>query len=94
MIAAALYLANVGWEDHMDGWGPGGWILMGLMMILFWGLVVAGIFWLVRSLGWGGQRRESSALELLDQRLARGEVSVEEYEERRRALQNGADNRP
>lgn len=92
MTAAALYLANIGWEDHMDGWGPGWWIVMGVMMIVFWGLVVAGIVWLVRFLGQGGHRREASALELLDQRLARGEVSVEEYEERRRALRkSGAD---
>ena len=91
MITAALYLASTGWDGHMNDWGGGWWILMGLMMIVFWGLVVAGIVWLVRYLTQGGRRREDSAVELLDRRLALGEVSVEEYEERRRALVNSGD---
>lgn len=86
MITAALYLANVEWEGHMGNWGGGWWILMGLMMIVFWALVIAGVVWLVRYLTQGGHRREDSAVELLDRRLALGEISVEEYEERRRAL--------
>jgi putative membrane protein len=74
----------------MGDWGPGWWIVMGLMMIVFWGLVVAGIVWLVRYLTPGSDRRETNATELLNRRLALGEVSVEEYEERRRALANNA----
>ncbi|MGB7588334.1 MAG: SHOCT domain-containing protein [Solirubrobacterales bacterium] len=86
MIAAALYFANSGWDGHMDDWGPGAWILMGVMMIVFWGLVIAGVVWLVRYMTQTARHREPSALDLLDRRLASGEVSVEEYEERRKAL--------
>ncbi len=30
------------------GWGWGGWLLMSLGMVLFWGVVIAGIVLLVR----------------------------------------------
>lgn len=94
-MTAALYLAETGWNGHMDDWGPGWWIVMGLMMIVFWGLIVAGIAWLVRYLAQGGHQREAGAVELLDRRLALGEISVEEYGERRRALgENGGDTKP
>ncbi len=68
-------------------WGYGfGWFGW-LFMMAFWVLVVAGIVWLVRSLsdqrdGSGSQ----SARRTLDERFASGELSVEEYEERRRVL--------
>jgi putative membrane protein len=75
----------------MGNWGAGGWIAMALMMVVFWGLVIGGIVWLVRSLSdrGPGRHREPSALELLDRRLAMGELSVQEYEERRRILAKG-----
>jgi hypothetical protein len=31
------------------GWGPGQWLAMGLMMLLFWGSLAALIVWAVRS---------------------------------------------
>ena len=90
MTAAALYLAETDWNNHMGDWGAGWWIVMAVMMVLFWGLVIVGIVWLVRYLAdrdrGHGHGREPSALEVLDRRLALGEVSVEEYEERRRTL--------
>ena len=68
---------------HGYGFGFGGV----LMMILFWGLLIVGAVWLIRSLLSGGkystfQRsdREESAKEILDRRYARGELSREEYE--------------
>jgi putative membrane protein len=89
LATAALQLADSGWNGHMDDWGPGWWVVMGVMMIVFWGLVIGGIVWLIRYLPHGRQR-EASALELLERRLALGEISVEEYEERRKALAEGA----
>jgi putative membrane protein len=87
VTAAALYLAHDGWENHMGDWGAGWWVVMVLMMVVFWGLVIAGVVWLVRYLARGaGNHRGPSAVELLDQRLARGGVSIEEYRERRRVL--------
>jgi putative membrane protein len=80
----ALVLAN-GDGHHMDG---GWWVVMGVGMVLFWGLVILGIFWLVRELTGRGPRlgRKPEALELLDRRLAEGTISPEDYRERRAIL--------
>jgi putative membrane protein len=83
------------------GYGPGmmwgGWFHMFfgfLMMIVFLaiivGLVVLGIRWLGAS-GHSPFRQpptagQHTALDILKERLARGEIDVAEYEERRRAL--------
>jgi putative membrane protein len=75
---------------HMDGWGAGAWILMAVGMVLFWGLVIVGLVWLVRSLGEGGSRRSLDARAVLERRLAEGDISVEEYRERRQALSDEA----
>ena len=86
-MAGTLLLADGGWGDHMGDWGAGWWILMVLMMVAFWGLVILGIVWLVRSLSAGQRDRgETSAIELLDRRLASGEISPAEYRERRAVL--------
>lgn len=90
-FAALLVLANGDW-DHMD-WGAGWWIVMALGMVLFWGLVAVAVVWIVRELGRGGARTpgREDPLELLDRRLAEGQISVEEYEERRRVLSGHGD---
>ena len=73
--AVGLLLANNDWNGHMDNWGPGWWVAMGVMMIVFWGLVVAGIVWLVRSLP-HARHREPTARELLRATSgARGDLS-------------------
>ena len=82
-------------------WGPhmmwGGWLHMFfgfLMMLLFVGIIVAVVVVGVRWLGGSehspfrqtprqGERR---ALDILKERLARGEIDVAEYEERRCAM--------
>ncbi len=58
-------------------------------MIVFWGAVVFLVVWLVRGraseqAGSGSER--PSALEILDERFARGEINREEYEARRSVL--------
>jgi len=74
-------------------WDGGWWILMAIGMVLFWGLLIFGIVWVVRELG---SRREhhgrpdpSDPLAILDRRLAEGTISAEEYRERR-AILSGA----
>jgi putative membrane protein len=85
-------MADMGWDGHMSDWGPGWWILMAFLMIAFWGLLIVGAVWLVRSLGDGGHRAgRSTALDILDRRLAAGEINPEEYRERRATLR---DDRP
>jgi putative membrane protein len=81
------------------GWGAGNWLLMGLGMLLFWAFVVAGIVWLVHYTGRRPATPEHgvplgkpagpvrpSALEILDERYARGEIGEEEYRARRDTL--------
>ena len=69
------------------GWfGPGfGWIFM----FLWWGLIIVGIVALVRWLLPSGRSDvpEKSALNILKERYARGEVNREEFEEIRKGLE-------
>jgi putative membrane protein len=87
IYSAALILAQY---CPMEGFGWDGfaWWMIPMMvgMILFWGLVILGIVWLVR--GGLGLREDGkmSAIEVLERRLAEGELTVEEYRERRDAL--------
>ncbi len=78
----------------MWGWGYGGygapWGWIGsAMMALFWIAVAVGIAFLVRYLVREGRRSGGvdSALEILRKRYANGEISKEEYEEKRKDLQ-------
>ncbi len=62
---------------------------MPIIMIVFWGLVIWGIVALIRGLSRGdsGRSTESdSALEILKKRYARGEITKQEYEERKKDL--------
>lgn len=74
---------------HMYGVGWGWWLLMSVGMVAFWGLVIWGIVTLAR----GGvprsplqEKEQDRPLEILQRRLARGEISVEEYDKLRDAL--------
>jgi putative membrane protein len=78
----------------MWGWGYGGygapWGWIGpILMVLFWIAVAIGIAFLVRYLVRSGRRpaEEDSALEILRRRYAKGEISKEEFEEKRKDLQ-------
>lgn len=79
----------------MYGPSDGGWWALGMMFmsILFLGLIVVGVAFIIRSFSGGGStatRPDSKrALEILDERFARGEIDQEEYEERRRILSVG-----
>lgn len=88
LIGFGLVLADEGWGDHMD-WDGGWWVVMVVGMVVFWGLVILAAVWLVRELlGRGGRLgRKPDALELLDQRLADGTISPEDYRERRKILE-------
>lgn len=67
-----------------SGFGFG---IPGLGMVIFWGILVFLVVWLVRGITGGSQQPSGkSALEILEERLARDEISREEYEEKKRAL--------
>ena len=77
------------WGMHpmMFMWGAGGLVMM-LMMLVFWGLVIAGLVLGVRWLaGQGHADRRDKALEILRQRYARGEIDKQEFDTRKRDLQ-------
>lgn len=59
------------------------------LMFVFWGLIFAVAYLAIRALvepQSGGSEPRASAEEILDQRYARGEISAEEYRERRETL--------
>ncbi|MBI4536656.1 MAG: SHOCT domain-containing protein [candidate division NC10 bacterium] len=70
------------------GWGNSGWLWwmpMGLMMLLFWGLVIVVLILLVRWLWTQGQGRADAQiaetpLDVLKKRYARGEITKEEFD--------------
>ncbi|GGO68439.1 SHOCT domain-containing protein [Nonomuraea cavernae] len=76
----------------MWGYGTGYWLVMGITMILFWGLIIAGIVALVRYIG-GSRKTEGQVQgpqrpeDMLAERLARGEIDVDEYKRRLELLQ-------
>jgi putative membrane protein len=74
-----------------DGFGFGGGA-MGIGMLLFWGLIIVVIVLLVRGFGVrpGASEpglREKTALDILGERYARGEIDKTEFEEKRRDLE-------
>ena len=73
-------------QGMMDGYGMGGgWGILGL---IFWILVIIGLVLLIKYLWEGGtaKRGQESALEILKERYARGEISKEEFEEKKKDL--------
>lgn len=67
-----------------DGWG-----FMGFHLFwwLFWIAVIVGlVLWLARVAG-QGPRASQTPLERLQRRYANGEITTDEYEERRRTLE-------
>lgn len=87
-VARAQERFDWGWGMH-SMWGVWGiWgIGMLLSVLLFWALVIVGIVvgirWLIRE---GRPAASDSALEILRQRYARGEINRDEFEAKRRDL--------
>ncbi|MDY0410234.1 SHOCT domain-containing protein [Virgibacillus soli] len=54
----------------------------GIMMIVFWGLVIWLIVYLVRRSSNEKPYPKDQAIDILRQRYSRGEISTEEYRER------------
>jgi putative membrane protein len=80
-------MMNWGYYNMMGipygGWGGG------LLMILWWGLIIAVIVWLIRwMLGQQGnlQRGGSTALDILKERYAKGEISKQEFEDKKKDI--------
>jgi len=76
-------------NGYYNSMGWGGWLLMGLAMVAFWGLIAYVVLTLFR----GGSANTSvkgadptDPRRILDERLARGDIQVEEYQARTDAL--------
>jgi putative membrane protein len=80
------------WDD--GGWGPGEWILMSVMMVVFWGGLIALVVWLVRSVGVNQHAAQTStsstarADQVLAERFARGEIDEAEYKRHHDLIHN------
>jgi uncharacterized membrane protein len=71
----------------MWGYNVVGWFWMLPVMLLFWGVVIAGIVLLIRALG-APRAGGDEALQTLRKRLAAGEISPDDYERTKRLLQS------
>ncbi|MDH6244050.1 SHOCT domain-containing protein [Mycobacterium sp. OTB74] len=71
------------------GGGWGGWIMMTVTMVLFWGGLIVAAVWGIRALSGSGSGRDQvsapaapRAEDVLAQRFARGEIDEEEFQRR------------
>lgn len=73
------------------GWGMGfGWIFM----LIFWALIVIGLItvvqWIFSNKPESHISVEKSALQILEERYARGEIEREEFEQKKKDLSNSS----
>jgi len=70
------------------GWAMG---FGGFFMILFWGLIIFGIViiikWMAGKSGSNEPAKPKTALGILQERYARGEIDEQEYQQKRRDLE-------
>ncbi|MBR9763573.1 MAG: SHOCT domain-containing protein [Rhodobacteraceae bacterium] len=88
-VGAALADPSDSWGEgfgHMM-WGGGFGMVGGLMMLLFWGAIIALIVFAVRGFSAGsGSADKPDAADILRERYAKGEIDDEEYERRKAKL--------
>lgn len=78
------------WWDNDPGWG--GWVLMTVMMVLFWGALIVGGVAIWRAVTRDEDRRTEAQKrpeQILDERYARGEIDEDDYRRRRELLHTG-----
>jgi putative membrane protein len=75
-------------DGHMMGdwdWNGGWWSIMPIMMVVFWGGVIAVAVWGIRQFA-RGRDGGRSPVDIARERYAKGEVTAEEFERLRRDL--------
>lgn len=86
------------WYGGGVGWAA--WLLMAAMMVAFWGVVVTVVVLVAHNLGRDRDRdrdtraRQRDPQEILDERLARGEIDEQEYRRRRELLRRSTPDGP
>lgn len=77
------------WPQHMMGYGWGGW----LVMLLFWGGLIALVVFTIRAFAGANQNKTTkassgeTALDILKRRYAQGEIDKAKYEAMRRDIE-------
>ncbi len=63
-------------------------IMGGIFMILFWVLILIGVVYLFRLFpqAQNGKKEDKTALNILQERYAKGEISKEEFEEKKKDI--------
>lgn len=95
----ALLAASAASADTVDSWGRGfghmAWgggygMFGGLMMLIFWGVILALIVVAVRWFAGDrpGGNRSTDAMDILRTRFAKGEIDEDEFLKRKAALEN------
>jgi len=77
----------------MMGYGWVGWLVGGLVMLLFWGGLIALVVFSIRAFTGANRNKtmqapsEETALDILKRRYAQGEIDKAEYEAIRRDIE-------
>lgn len=73
---------------YWNGMGWGGWIMMTITVVAFWALAAAAVLAVIRATRGATTpvERPKGALEMLDERFARGEIDETDYQHRRELL--------
>lgn len=96
IILASESIINPAWADVSGGYGEhmmwgGGWIMGPVIMFVMLVAVVSVIVLIVRWLAPGveadrGYRQSRTAIQILEERFAHGEIDKTEFDERKRTL--------
>lgn len=77
----------MGSENMMNGYGMmGGWGIGPLFMLLILGLLIAFIVMVIKFLTGNSRSATPSAIEILEERFARGEIDETEFQNREKQL--------
>jgi len=73
---------------YENGWGANGWVLMSVLILAVTGAMIVSVLALIRTAPplLPAQAGQLSALRILDERFARGEIDESEYAARRDRL--------
>lgn len=91
LLSPLLAFAHYGddmFDHHMDMTNYG-YFGGGFFVVIFWILIIIGIIYLVKYLSHGKRDKqggEDSAIKILKERYAKGEMSKEEFEEKKKDI--------
>ena len=74
---------NYGYYNGMMGGGLFG----GITMLVFWVVIILLVVWLMQGFA-GKDKKERTALDILKERYAKGEINKEEFETKKKDLTN------